>query len=151
MRVQLFGYGQASLTIISNKAERPVTGLPFSADMTVRTVQQLANGVNITHDVKGRVYRSSQGVERWEGTAVLADTAMPQPATLVWVVDPVQHTAVNWNTNSKTAFTNHLLPPNGTAVVKFLPEPHMAGAPYGGTGHRADGRDDDGLGEAEAG
>lgn len=120
--------GQASLTIISNRAERPVTGLPFSADMTVRTEQQLANGVNITHEVKGRVYRSSQGVERWEGTAVATDTAMPQPATLVWVVDPVQHTAVNWNTNFKTAFTNHL-PPNGTAVVKFLPEPRVEGSP----------------------
>jgi hypothetical protein len=69
--------GQASLTIISNKAERPVTGLPFSADMTVRTTQQLANGVNITHEVKGRLYRSSQGVERWEGTAVVSDAAIP--------------------------------------------------------------------------
>jgi hypothetical protein len=96
--------------------------------MTVRTEQQLADGVNITHEVKGRVYRSSQGVERWEGTAVATDAAMSQPATLVWVVDPVQHTAVNWNTNFKTAFTNHL-PPNGTAVVKFLPEPRVAGGP----------------------
>jgi hypothetical protein len=60
--------GQASLTIISNKVERPVTGLPFSADMTVRTVQQLANGVNITHEVKGRVYRSSQV---WKGGKAL--------------------------------------------------------------------------------
>jgi len=120
--------GQASLTIVSNKPERPVTGLPFSADMSVRTVQQLSNGTAITHEVKGRIYRSSQGVQRWEGTPVASDAATPQPGTLVWVVDLGQHTAVNWTTANKTAWMNHL-PANGTAVVQFLPEPRVSGPP----------------------
>jgi tetratricopeptide (TPR) repeat protein len=116
--------GQAvSLTIHVGKAEQPVvTGLPFSADESVRIVQQLPNGITLTQEMKGRVYRSTNGLERLEGTLVAADLAVPNPTTMIYVIDPVQHTAVRWTTNSKTATLTHI-PPNGTVTVSFLPLP----------------------------
>ena len=71
----------ASLTIRIGKAEQPViTGLPFSADQSVRTVQQLANGITLTQKMKGRVYRSTNGLERLEGTLVATDPAATNPS-----------------------------------------------------------------------
>jgi tetratricopeptide (TPR) repeat protein len=120
-------FGQVMLTIRHGKTEQPVTGLPFSADESVRIVQQLANGVTLSHEMKGRVYRSTQGVQRFEGTLVGTDPAKPQPGTVVWVVDPVEHTALSWNTNSKIATLTYI-PADGMATVRFLPEPRASGS-----------------------
>ncbi len=116
--------GQAvSLTIHIGKTEpQPVTGLPFSADQSIRIVQQLPNSITLTQEMKGRVYRSTNGLERFEGALVPNDLAVPNPMTMIYVIDPVQHTAVRWTTNSKIATLTHI-PPNGTVTVSFLPLP----------------------------
>ena len=119
--------GQVSMSIQMNKAEKPVIGLPFSADQSVRSVQHLANGVALTHQIKGRVYRSADGVERFEGTPVTTDASQPNPTTLVWIIDPVKHTAMSLNTNLKTAMLTHL-PENATVTVRFLPQQQPAGS-----------------------
>ena len=113
--------GQAvSLTIHIGKTEpQPVTGLPFSADQSIRIVQQLPNSITLTQEMKGRVYRSTNGLERFEGALVPNDLAVPNPMTMTYVIDPVQHTAVRWTTNSKIATLTHI-PPNGTVTVSFL-------------------------------
>jgi hypothetical protein len=118
--------GQVSLNIVADKAEQPVTGLPFMADESVVAAQQLDNGVTIRHEMKGRVYRCSQGFERIEGTPVAADPGQPEPATVVWVIDPVKHTALNWNTHLKTATLTHL-PAGGGASVVLLAKPRIPG------------------------
>ena len=59
--VSYAAFGQASLTIQMNKPQRPVIGLPFSADLSVHMVQHLANGVALKFEVKGHVYRSAGG------------------------------------------------------------------------------------------
>jgi hypothetical protein len=118
--------GQVSLNIVTDKAEQPVAGLPFMADESVVAAQQLDNGVTIRHEMKGRVYRSSQGCERIESTPVVAEPGQPEPATVVWVIDPVKHTALNWNTHLKTAALTHL-PAGGGASVVLLAKPRVPG------------------------
>ncbi|MGA7318524.1 MAG: hypothetical protein WBX22_31675 [Silvibacterium sp.] len=118
--------GQASITIRIGKAEGPVTGLPFSADQNVRTFQQLGNGVTLTHEMKGRIFRSTNGRQRFECTLVATDPSLPNPTTMVWLLDPVLHTALSWNTNSKIAMLTHI-PANASVTVRFLPEPRAPG------------------------
>jgi len=115
---------QASLTIHSGKCE-PITGLPFIADETIRTLQELANGVTLRHQLKARVVRSSQGVQRFESSEVTSDSAQPQSPTQVYVIDPVKHTVLSWHTSLKTATLTHL-PANALATVNFLPQPRPA-------------------------
>jgi hypothetical protein len=112
-------FGQASMSVENNKPDKPVTGLPFSADQRIHTVQHLANGITLTHLMTGRIYRSSAGLERSEATLVTTDNASKPPVTLVWIVDRNQHTAVCVHVQSKFATITHV-PPNGTVTVGFL-------------------------------
>ncbi|NYF80258.1 tetratricopeptide repeat protein [Granulicella arctica] len=117
--------GQASLSITHGKSESPVIGLPFTADQSVRTVQQL-NGITLTNEMKGHVYRSTNGRLRFEGTLVATDPTQPKPATLNWIIDPAQHSALSWNTNSTTAMRT-AIPENSAVMVKYLPVPRTPG------------------------
>jgi len=56
--------GQVSMSVDFNKPDKPITGLPFTADQRIRTVQHLANGITVTHEMTGRIYRSSTDLER---------------------------------------------------------------------------------------
>jgi hypothetical protein len=67
--------GQVSMSIQMNKPQKPVIGLPFSADQTVRLVQHLDNGMAITSEMKGHVYRAADGVERYDGGTVSSDSS----------------------------------------------------------------------------
>lgn len=111
--------GQASMSIQMNKPEAPVIGLPFSADQRVSTVQHLANGMPLKSEIKGHVYRSAAGVERYEG--VMPSTPdRPDPITLAYIIDRAKHSVVLLNFKLKTATVEHL-PANATVSVKFLP------------------------------
>lgn len=111
--------GQFSLSIQMNKPEKPVIGLPFSADQTVSTTQHLANGTILKSEIKGHVYRSAAGIERYDG--VLPSTPEhPDPTTMVYVLDRSKHSAVFLNLKLKTATVEHL-PANATVSVKLLP------------------------------
>jgi hypothetical protein len=112
--------GQASLTIQMNKPQTPVIGLPFSADLSVHMVQHLANGVALKFEVKGHVYRSAGGMERYDGTTVSTDPANPESNTLVYILDKVKHTAIFYNSKTMKA-TVQQLQDTSTVTVRFLP------------------------------
>jgi tetratricopeptide (TPR) repeat protein len=118
--------GQAILSIRNGKPETPVIGLPFSADESVRIVQHLANGMTLSSQMKGRVYRSSDGVERLEGTLVSTDPAQTDQVTQVWILDRTKRTAVLLNSKLITA-TVTPLPADSTVTVSFLPQPRATG------------------------
>jgi hypothetical protein len=105
--------GQLSTTIQMNKPEKPVVGLPFSADQSVRTVQHLANGMPLTHEVKGHIYRSA------DATIASTDPAHPDPTTMIYILDRVKRTGVLLNSKLKTA-TVETLPATATISVSFL-------------------------------
>jgi hypothetical protein len=117
--VALAQVAQVSMSIQMNKPEEPVIGLPFSADQRVSTVQHLANGTPLKSEIKGHVYRSAAGVERYDG--VMPSTPdRPGPVTLAYIIDPAKHSAILLNLKLKTATVEHL-PANATVSVKFLP------------------------------
>jgi len=113
---------QVSMTIQVGKQETAVIGVPYIADQTVQTVQHLANGMALTHQVTGHVYRSADGLERAEGTFPSTDPAQPGPVTLVCLLDPAKHTATMLNSKLKTA-TVTPLPDKATVTFTFLPLP----------------------------
>lgn len=115
---------QISIIIKTGNPAKPIIGLPFTADQSVRLVQHYANGMAITHEVKGRVYRTAEGVERFDGT--FADSTQAGTATMAYIIDPVNKTALLLNSRSKTALLTHLSD-NSTATVAFLALPNAAG------------------------
>ncbi len=111
--------GQVSMSIQMNKPEAPVIGLPFGADQRVSTVQHLANGTLLKSEIQGHVYRSADGVERYDGVMPLTSDH-PDPTTMVYILDRTKHIAVLLNLKLKTATVEHL-PADATVSVKFLP------------------------------
>lgn len=109
--------GQVSMSIQMNKPQDPVIGLPFSADQSVRTVQHLADGTPLTSELKGHVYRSAAGIERYDGVLVSSNA---DAATQIYILDRAKHTAVLLNTKLKTATIEHL-PPTASVSIRFLP------------------------------
>jgi hypothetical protein len=118
--------GQVSMTVQPNHPETPILGLPFSADQDVRTVQHLADGTALTQEVKGHVYRSADGVERFDGTLVSNDPNAPESALQALILDRARHTSILLNSRLKTA-TVQDFPANATVTVSFLPQqqPHV--------------------------
>lgn len=122
--------GQVSMTIQMSTPETPVTGLPFSAEQSVHMVQHLANGVALKSEVKGHVYRSTAGVERYEGVMPVTDPTRPEPTTMIYILDRTKHTSVLLNTKLKTATVEHL-PATATVAIQFLqlPRPRVPNQP----------------------
>ena len=114
---------QVSMTIQTGKADPPVVGLPYTADQTVQTIQHLANGMALTHQMTGHVYRSADGLERLEGTFPPTDPAQTDPVTMVCIIDRSKHTATLLNSKLKTA-TVTPLPEKSTVIFTFLPLPN---------------------------
>jgi len=122
-----YAVAQMSMSIQTGKPENPVVGLPFTADESVRTVQHLANGMSLNHQMKGHLYRSADGVDRIETTVDSTDPAKPGSTTMVYIVDRAKHTATLLNSTLKTATVTRL-PPNATVAVSFLAQPRTPGA-----------------------
>jgi len=112
------------MSVENNKPDKPITGLPFTADQRIRTVQHLANGITITKQMTGHIYRSSTGLERSEATLVTTDNAGKPPVTLAWIVDRTQHTVICLHVQSKFATVTHI-PLNRTVTVGFLDFPQF--------------------------
>jgi hypothetical protein len=110
--------GQVGIRTQYNKPDKPITGLPFIADLHVRTVQHLDNGVTITREVTGHMYRSSSGLERTEGTLVSIDSTQRPPTSQAMLVDRVQGTAILLHAGTATIWHN---PPNASVTVVFFP------------------------------
>jgi hypothetical protein len=111
---------QISTSIQVGKPDKPVVGLPFTADQSVHTVTHLANGTLITHQMNGHVYRSAEGVERYDGDMPSTDPAHPDPTTMVLIIDRTRHTSILLNSRLKTAVRQDL-PPVATVTVNLLP------------------------------
>ena len=118
--------GQMSLSITKGKAAPVVTGLPFSAEQSVSTVQEM-NGVRMTHASKGRLSRSGTGQERVEMTPVASDPTAPEPGTVVYLLDPVEHTATFWSTKTKIAIMQRL-PADAAVTLRAMPGAQPQGA-----------------------
>jgi hypothetical protein len=101
------------------KPDPPVLGLPFTADQTVRTVRHLANGMPVTREIKGRLARTADGVERFEGTIPSTDPDHPDPTTMVYLIDRGKHMATLLNSRLMTATVTQL-PTDATVSVNFL-------------------------------
>ena len=115
-------FGQAAFSVENKKPEKPIVGQPFSADQVIRTVQHLTNGVTLTKQMTGHIYRSSAGLERSEATPDSTDPEATKPVTLAWIVDRTEHTAVLVHVQSKFATITHL-PPDSTVHFGFLVQP----------------------------
>jgi hypothetical protein len=111
---------QLSMSMQMGKPDTPIVGLPFSADQSIRTIQHLANGMSLTNEIKGHVYRSAEGVERYDG-AVIPTAANPDPTLQVLILDRVKHTSITLNSKLKIAMLRHL-PDNAAVSVSFLPQ-----------------------------
>lgn len=111
---------QISTSIQVGKPDTPVVGLPFTADQTVHTVTHLANGTLITHQMQGHMYRSAEGVERYDGDMPSSDPAQPDPTTMVLIIDRTRHTSILLNSRLKTAVRQDL-PPVAAVTVNLLP------------------------------
>jgi hypothetical protein len=107
------------MSVQNNRPDKPIVDLPFSADARINTVQHLANGITLTHEMTGRLYRSSGGLERFEATPVSTGGDNSHTLTLAWIVDRTQGTATLVHVQSKFATVTHL-PPNSTVRVDFL-------------------------------
>ena len=119
---------QLSLNIrIGGAPDHPIVGLPFCGDLSVSTVQHLANGQALTHQVTGRICRSATGLERYEASFPATDPAQPA-TTLICLVDHEKHIATNLNARLQTAAVQHL-PDNAAVTVAFLPQPRTPGTP----------------------
>ena len=122
-------FGQATMSITPGKAEKSVIGLPFIADQSVHLVQHYANGMALTHEVSGHVYRSADGVERFDGSFPSTDPAHPEPVEMALIVDRNKHIIISMNSKLKTATITHL-PDVATVSIRFfaLPNATVAGS-----------------------
>lgn len=116
-----FALAQVSMTMQMGKPDTPVVGLPFSADQSVRTVQHLATGAVLSSEIKGHIYRSADGVERYDGAIVSTDPAHPEPVLQALILDHAKRTSILLNSKLKTATLQHL-PAQAAVSVSFLPQ-----------------------------
>jgi len=118
---------QVFTSIQMGKPDKPIGGLPFTADQTVRITRHLPDGILVTREMHGHICRSADGVERYEGTFPSTDSAHPGSTTMVYILDRVKHTSILLNSTLKTA-ARAMLPDPATVTVTFLPLPQPAGA-----------------------
>jgi hypothetical protein len=82
----------------------PVLGAPYSATMTNEFVQTLSDGTHITQSTTGNVARDSQGRTRQDASLpAIGNLSAADAPHLVFIQDPVSHTAYTLNLTDKTA------------------------------------------------
>jgi hypothetical protein len=76
---------------------------PFQGERVGRTVNKLADGTTIIHEVRGRIARDSAGrvYEEQDRAAVNGGKALPTAPMHVAVIDPVKHLEMRWETSPK--------------------------------------------------
>ncbi|HEY3838491.1 MAG TPA: hypothetical protein VGL72_18050 [Bryobacteraceae bacterium] len=111
---------------------RPVTGAPFSAQFVSTSTQTLSDGSHISRNVNATVARDSQGRTYRQQTM---DNLGPVPTngskTVIFIHDPVSHTAHVISSDAKTDMVSHMRggrgphTENGTAPQAAGPRPEM--------------------------
>jgi len=83
----------------------PVKGSPYSATVTIESVQTLANGTRITHKTTASVYRDSEGRTRREQTfgSIGAFRASGDAPQMTFIEDPVAGVRFVLDTRNHTA------------------------------------------------
>lgn len=121
-----FAPAQLSTSIQIGKPDKPIVGSPYTADQTVTIVRHLPDGIPVTQTVRGRICRSADGVERYEGAYPSTDPAHPGPVTIAYILDRTKHTSITLNSNLKTA-TRQALPDPAAITVSLLSLPRSTG------------------------
>lgn len=129
----LMAYGQSAQTAIPATPPMPLTpkviaeisagsgrvvkGSPFSADAVSESVQMLADGNRITRKWNERLYRSSDGKFRREGSGIPGSAfgsvlmTGTGSGTGIYILDPVGGASYTLNTDSRTFRTTTLRRP----------------------------------------
>jgi len=76
----------------------------------------------VTREMKGHLYRSATGLERYDGDMPSTDPAHPEPVTMAFILNREKHTSVLLNYTLKTAVTGNL-PAEASILVNLLPLP----------------------------
>jgi hypothetical protein len=105
----------ASQSMLASGPTVMVPGAPFQGERVGRLVQKLANGITITHEVRGQIARDTEGRVREE------EQQTNKPMFVV-VLDPVNHLQMKWSSSSKTATR---LPFSGREHVTFPLQPWL--------------------------
>jgi hypothetical protein len=96
-------YRSQSIALGPGKAA-PVSGAPYSADITVEMDQTLADGTHITQTMTGSTERDSQGRTRQDAPLPkIGNLAAENPPHIIFIMDPVAQVAYTLNLTDKTA------------------------------------------------
>lgn len=118
-------------------SRQPVTGAPYSAQVTTETIQQLADGNTISHKSTSSVYRDAQGRTRREqsmsvvgiyqpsasgGENLLKQIIIDDPVSgNHYTLDPIKKVATQFGTNPIANGMNSVSP-MGTYELKRTPD-----------------------------
>jgi len=108
----------ASTFVMSEFAEKPVKGAPYSAQSTTETRQRLADGNEIVNKSEATVYRDTQGrTRREQNLKVIGGLTGAAPVQLITISDPVAGATYTLDPLTKTArkgyFNSFFLTSNG--------------------------------------
>ncbi|MGH9678965.1 MAG: hypothetical protein ACRD4Y_03360 [Candidatus Acidiferrales bacterium] len=96
-------YRSQSIALGPGKAA-PVSGAPYSADITVDIDQTLGDGTHITQTMTGSTARDSQGRTRQDAPLPkIGNLAAENPPHIIFIMDPVAQVAYTLNLTDKTA------------------------------------------------
>jgi hypothetical protein len=85
---------------VGDVSHSPVEGAPYSATITVKSLRTLADGNQIAQTIVGATARDSQGRTREEPPV---PSAIAEARQMVFIQDPVAHTAYALDLTDKTA------------------------------------------------
>jgi hypothetical protein len=106
---------------------RTVTGAPFTAQVVSTSTQTLADGGHIARNVNATIARDGQGRTYRQQIINLGPVSTAASKTVVFLRDPVAHTAHVISTDTKTATLSHMPDhPHGSRGSNG-PEPQAAG------------------------
>ena len=147
----------AGTFVMSEFAEKPVKGAPYSAQAITESRQRLADGNEIVNKSEATVYRDTQGRTRREQTLkMIGGLSEAAPLQLITISDPVAGATYTLDPSTKTArkgyFNSFFLSSNGggapslsvsgggaTAITLNRTEASSGGAGAGGNFSTASG------------
>jgi TolA-binding protein len=94
----------AGTFVMSEFAEKPVKGAPYSAESVTETRQRLADGNEIVNKSEATVYRDTQGrTRREQNIKMIGGLAGAAPVQLITISDPVAGATYTLDPATKTA------------------------------------------------
>lgn len=99
--------GTVGVAIFSGTFPEGEKGVPFSADVVTETDQVLADGNHIHREIRGKIYRDSQGRMRRETMMEFAGSGVKYEN--VSINDPTQRVFINLDPRLKTATIHHFV------------------------------------------